>query len=196
MERLLLRAKPARLHPAARASCPLRYHRSPCKVLMRVSGAGVLMVLPVRIELTASPLPRECSTTELRQHYCAGAALGAARQRGLLCHSASLDARPKNAYQRPRRLDWPRTLWANPNRRHCVSKDWPQSFERTSSAARLRRGRALPSPGLRPPERTRTRNRKPFSGPIIAVTFFLSAAGLAYVATKTSLPSPTGRKAL
>jgi hypothetical protein len=26
------------------------------------------MVLPVRIELTASPLPRECSTTELRQH--------------------------------------------------------------------------------------------------------------------------------
>jgi hypothetical protein len=25
------------------------------------------MVLPVRIELTTSPLPRECSTTELRQ---------------------------------------------------------------------------------------------------------------------------------
>ena len=27
------------------------------------------MVLPVRIELTASPLPRECSTTELRQRF-------------------------------------------------------------------------------------------------------------------------------
>src|SRR5262249_30561443 len=26
------------------------------------------MVLPGRIELTTSPLPRECSTTELRQH--------------------------------------------------------------------------------------------------------------------------------
>ncbi len=26
------------------------------------------MVLPARIELAASPLPRECSTTELRQH--------------------------------------------------------------------------------------------------------------------------------
>ena len=26
------------------------------------------MVLPVRIELTTSPLPRGCSTTELRQH--------------------------------------------------------------------------------------------------------------------------------
>jgi hypothetical protein len=25
------------------------------------------LVLPVRIELTTSPLPRECSTTELRQ---------------------------------------------------------------------------------------------------------------------------------
>jgi hypothetical protein len=25
-------------------------------------------VLPVRIELTTSPLPRGCSTTELRQH--------------------------------------------------------------------------------------------------------------------------------
>ena len=29
---------------------------------------GVEMVLPDRIELSASPLPRGCSTTELRQH--------------------------------------------------------------------------------------------------------------------------------
>jgi hypothetical protein len=34
-------------------------------------------VLPVRIELTTSPLPRECSTTELRQR--ALAAVSAAR---------------------------------------------------------------------------------------------------------------------
>jgi hypothetical protein len=27
------------------------------------------LVLPVRIELTTSPLPRGCSTTELRQQY-------------------------------------------------------------------------------------------------------------------------------
>src|SRR5690348_6710558 len=30
--------------------------------------SAVFLVLPVRIELTTSPLPRECSTTELRQH--------------------------------------------------------------------------------------------------------------------------------
>jgi hypothetical protein len=29
---------------------------------------GAFLVLPVRIELTTSPLPRGCSTTELRQH--------------------------------------------------------------------------------------------------------------------------------
>src|SRR4051795_4507404 len=29
--------------------------------------AMMFLVLPVRIELTTSPLPRECSTTELRQ---------------------------------------------------------------------------------------------------------------------------------
>jgi hypothetical protein len=29
--------------------------------------ANMRMVLPVRIELTTSPLPRGCSTTELRQ---------------------------------------------------------------------------------------------------------------------------------
>jgi hypothetical protein len=29
---------------------------------------GIKMVLPDRIELSTSPLPMECSTTELRQH--------------------------------------------------------------------------------------------------------------------------------
>lgn len=56
------------------------------------------MVLPDRIELSASPLPRECSTTELRQQL-AQALVSPAPRRGLYCHSASLDARPKSAYQ-------------------------------------------------------------------------------------------------
>jgi hypothetical protein len=34
---------------------------------------AVRLVLPVRIELTTSPLPRECSTTELRQQARADA---------------------------------------------------------------------------------------------------------------------------
>lgn len=41
------------------------------------------MVLPGRIELTTSPLPRECSTTELRQHRPGGeSASGAPARRG------------------------------------------------------------------------------------------------------------------
>ncbi len=53
---------------------------SRANICIRVSRAGLagdsseicsaerrLLVLPVRIELTTSPLPRECSTTELRQ---------------------------------------------------------------------------------------------------------------------------------
>jgi hypothetical protein len=34
------------------------------------------MVLPVRIELTTSPLPRGCSTTELRQRRTFSAQMG------------------------------------------------------------------------------------------------------------------------
>jgi hypothetical protein len=36
----------------------------------------IWMVLPVRIELTTSPLPRECSTTELRQRALAAVSAG------------------------------------------------------------------------------------------------------------------------
>ncbi len=59
------------------------------------------MVLPDRIELSTSPLPRECSTTELRQHrhyaprceasfgvggYLAdGVGLGKSQKAGLVC---------------------------------------------------------------------------------------------------------------
>jgi hypothetical protein len=35
---------------------------------MKSTAARIKMVLPDRIELSTSPLPMECSTTELRQH--------------------------------------------------------------------------------------------------------------------------------
>src|SRR3954471_4687053 len=46
------------------------------------------MVLPDRIELSTSPLPMECSTTELRQHtrYLKESALKAPYQAGGSCH--------------------------------------------------------------------------------------------------------------
>jgi hypothetical protein len=43
------------------------------------------MVLPDRIELSTSPLPRECSTTELRQQ--ARGTLNSGPKRRALCHS-------------------------------------------------------------------------------------------------------------
>ena len=56
------------------------------------------MVLPLRIELRTSPLPRECSTTELRQQPEAaeyveqGRDEGAGKKRGDPCHSGILSA--------------------------------------------------------------------------------------------------------
>ncbi len=42
--------------------------RRPTELGVRTQGfPGISLVLPVRIELTTSPLPRGCSTTELRQ---------------------------------------------------------------------------------------------------------------------------------
>ena len=45
----------------------LQNFRSLFKYLGEISGAKSEMVLPGRFELPASPLPRECSTPELRQ---------------------------------------------------------------------------------------------------------------------------------
>src|SRR5215208_7112160 len=59
------------------------------------------MVLPDRIELSTSPLPMECSTTELRQHarYLGESAQTAAHRAAGSCHkgpaSASTRAGPK-----------------------------------------------------------------------------------------------------
>jgi hypothetical protein len=46
---------------------------------------ALLMVLPGRIELTTSPLPRGCSTTELRQQE-SGAIRSGAPEAGGNCH--------------------------------------------------------------------------------------------------------------
>ncbi len=43
------------------------------------------MVLPERIELSTSPLPRECSTTELRQRF-GQSGLALSRNVGAFCH--------------------------------------------------------------------------------------------------------------
>ena len=58
-----------------------------------IARGYITMVLPERIELSTSPLPRECSTTELRQHrrvLNAGVGLASryARKRGDPCHKA------------------------------------------------------------------------------------------------------------
>src|SRR5262245_47390169 len=51
----------------------VRIATAPSRSVLHSFARGVrqkrhFMVLPVRIELTTSPLPRGCSTTELRQH--------------------------------------------------------------------------------------------------------------------------------
>ena len=51
-------------------SCSVLHEFARCRSLAEgesAVGDGLFMVLPVRIELTTSPLPRGCSTTELRQ---------------------------------------------------------------------------------------------------------------------------------
>src|SRR5579862_3027334 len=54
------------------------------------------MVLPEGIELSTSPLPRECSTTELRQRAGRG---GGSRERRGPCHSGSGGASKRSAGQ-------------------------------------------------------------------------------------------------
>ena len=55
------------------------------------------MVLQERIELSTSPLPRECSTTELLQHL-----RRAVKKRSASCHSKEGMARRREALPRPR----------------------------------------------------------------------------------------------
>ena len=68
----------------------------PFKALAGFSGGKSEMVLLDRIELSASPLPRECSTTELQQRRCPMA--WGHSDAGLYCHRPCVDARAKNCH--------------------------------------------------------------------------------------------------
>jgi hypothetical protein len=68
----------------------------------------VLLVLPLRIELRTSPLPRECSTTELRQQAFGG----------------RIDRAVRNALKSRRSL--PQRFWVRKRRQFsgAVIADW------------------------------------------------------------------------
>jgi hypothetical protein len=63
---------------------------------------AICMVLPDRIELSTSPLPRECSTTELRQH-------GAASARPKRAETATRGGSAQGKSRGPTGPDWPAT---------------------------------------------------------------------------------------
>ena len=75
------------------------------------------LVLPVRIELTTSPLPRGCSTTELRQRQagCENRPMGKGRERDP-CHTARHGAstRPPKITQRKASVACPRVVILHP----------------------------------------------------------------------------------
>jgi hypothetical protein len=50
-----------------RRGCPVKITAA-ASTILRLRREAKMLVLPDRIELSTSPLPRECSTTELRQH--------------------------------------------------------------------------------------------------------------------------------
>ena len=66
---------------------PLKSERMP------VAGSSLVMVLPDRIELSTSPLPRECSTTELRQRLIFRMPRNRHRAAGGNCHTGPCGAR-------------------------------------------------------------------------------------------------------
>ena len=114
------------------------------------------MVLPDRIELSTSPLPMECSTTELRQHVLVK---NRAALRGLPSGAISATSPPPVQACRPRQIDKIGPL-ARRNRPFCSemtsfralrfhdipsrSASWPGPRIRSNLAA------SLPQPTLRP----------------------------------------------
>jgi hypothetical protein len=82
------------------------------------------MVLPVRIELTTSPLPRGCSTTELRQRPPEMSTL---KNRGDLCHMGGIRASAPSvkAVQTLLRITFT-VILRRPLRSHLgVTENWP-----------------------------------------------------------------------
>ena len=77
------------------------------------------MVLPDRIELSTSPLPMECSTTELRQHArIRRIGQNGSYRRADPCHKASARASARKARQttkdRQNQRGWPATVFVRP----------------------------------------------------------------------------------
>ena len=119
-------------------------------------------MLPVRIELTASPLPRECSTTELRQRSPpAGVPMGisgALRRRGPIDSGSSRDCNPNLDAGPPGHYIG--RIMGGPNRKPGAGK--PDRAERLAEALRenLRKRKAQ--------LRSRVRSRARHSGAGIA----------------------------
>src|SRR5262245_6529346 len=82
--------------PRVEASClrsvPSRRLEREIHCAANTSDLSNFLVLPVWIEHTTSPLPRGCSTTELRQQVCAATGCGGVK-RGGNCHTLPGDAR-------------------------------------------------------------------------------------------------------
>ena len=93
------------------------------------------MVLPVRIELTTSPLPRGCSTTELRQRRARAISDDGMRPRD----GAFLATRPQVAQARPP-CQVERT---RPSARQPISVSLPAMNERPKAVQKARRERRL-----------------------------------------------------
>ena len=106
------------------------------------------MVLPGRIELTTSPLPRECSTTELRQRKACENAIIPMRKAGDPCHRRGVQRKRAAAYRRPlrrlkaRALNRPWSSTAKRRNRRLAAHGCRRLCAKTSSAARRKRAPA------------------------------------------------------
>ena len=166
-----------------RFTTPRRTYRGPGQPISAIQG---LMVLRERIELSTSPLPRECSTTELRQpnaadfcHIVPAAQAcdwlaGKIRHRQATMSFSGMRRRRKGIMsdQKSRRR----------GQRPTARRGLPRSCAPICRSARRRRGRAataMPTSGrkgFRP--RPRRTNDMPRSGPIPATQ---AIAGLAFL---------------
>ena len=111
---------------------------------------GLLVVLPVRIELTTSPLPMGCSTTELRQRSSGNGGANHGRKRRDPCHMGEGGASAGK----------PRTQRAFPSPREA-GRGWrARSASRERGAARDESSPLPPSLGYRLRSGTLSRKRE------------------------------------
>jgi hypothetical protein len=110
--------------------------RSRKKSLNVTDSSAFSLVLPDRIELSTSPLPRECSTTELRQQRRQGGVMA-----GRNCHKRYQGARIAVATDAP--CAWLSALGRDAGREMCGpqkrgSARWPRRGESHLVAASLK----------------------------------------------------------